>query len=170
VTTGCLGIVAAVLAGQCAAAVAQTTVYESKDKAGPVYSDRPASGATLVELPPPNIIGRPTLAPVAPPPQPSAPGYRSLAIVSPAEQATLHSNTGSLDVSVRADPRLRASDRVRVTLDGHLLSPSFRSTSLHIGESQWQGAAIGDSVEHTLQVAIAGGQGKVLIESAPVRF
>ena len=30
-----------------APAVAQTTVYESKDKVGPVFSDRPSSGAAV---------------------------------------------------------------------------------------------------------------------------
>ena len=54
-------LIAAALAAQATALFAQT-VYESKDKAGPVFSDRPSSGATPIELPPPNVVSPPPVA------------------------------------------------------------------------------------------------------------
>jgi len=163
-------IVALALAAHCVASMAQTTVYESKDKAGTVYSDRPSSAAAPVDLPPPNVIQSQKIEPAAPPPVTAAPAYRSLAIVSLANEATVHTNTGAFDFSARANPALRANDRMRVMLDGRLLPSSFRSTSLHVSESDWQGAASDESAAHTLQLAIVDKQGTVLIESAPVRF
>ena len=39
-----------------ALAAAQTTIYESQDKAGPVFSDQPSPGAKELSLPPPNVM------------------------------------------------------------------------------------------------------------------
>lgn len=150
--------------------LAQTTVYESKDKAGPVFSDKPSPGAAAVALPPPNVVAGPKPAPVAPPPPVVAPPYRSLAVASPANEATVHTNTGEIEVSARLNPALRPNDRLRIKLDGQLLPSSFRSTRLRIAAADWQAAANASSVEHTLQLTVVDAQGAVLIESAPVRF
>ena len=159
-----------VLAAHCVVALAQTTVYESKDKAGPVYSDKPLPSATPVDLPPPNVIELPKMAtPAAPAPvSAAAPAYRSLAIVSLKNGDTIHSNTGAFEFSARTQPALRAGDRIRVRLDGHFLSSSFRSTSLRVSEADWTRAARAESVGHTLQLAVVDAAGAVLIESAPV--
>ena len=53
-------IIAAVLAAHAAATLAQT-VYESKDKSGPVFSDRPSAGAVPVEVSPPNVVSAPAV-------------------------------------------------------------------------------------------------------------
>lgn len=153
-----------------ALAPAQTTVYESKDKAGPVFSDKPSPGAAVVDLPPPNVVQGPTIVP--PPPRPAAapPPYRTLAIASLADGATVHTNTGAFGFNARVEPALRANDRIRIRLDGNLLPATFRTTSLRIGELDWQTAARADAVEHTLQLAIVDMQGKVLIESAPIQL
>lgn len=164
-------IIAAVLAAQAAAALAQT-VYESKDKAGPVFSDRPSAGAVPVELPPPNVVSPPVAKPTpdAPAASASAPAYRRLVIQRPAEQDMVHSNNGAFDISASLSPPLRPSDRVRVMIDGTLVPTVFRSTKLHISERDWQSAAVGSNSEHTLQLAVVDGDGKPWIESAPVRF
>jgi hypothetical protein len=162
---------AVVLAAASMAATAQTPIYESKDKAGPVYSDKSSPGAVAAELPPPNVIQVPAIAPPAPPPpMAAAPAYRSLAIVSLANESTVHSNTGAFDFSARAVPALRASDRIRIRLDGRMLPASFRSTLLRVTESDWKGAVGTQRPDHSLQLAIVDAQGRVLIESLPVRF
>ena len=155
-----------------ARAVAQTTVYESKDKAGPVFSDRPSSGAAVVAVPPPNVVAGPKPAPtpaVAAQP-PVAAAYRSLVIASPADGATVHTNTGEFSLSARLNPALRPDDSLRIRLDGQLLPSSFRATGLRITAADWQAAANAASVEHSVQLLVVDAQGAVLIESAPVRL
>jgi len=159
------------LLGLCGAlAAARTKVYESKDNAGPVFSDQPSPGAKEQTLPPPNVM--PGNAPPAPraTPQPGLPAYRLLAILSPENQGTVHTNTGAFDVRVQTAPELRAGDRIRVKLDGNLIGRTFQSVAIGLTEADWQAAASNASVEHTLQVAIVDRDGKLLIESAPVSF
>jgi hypothetical protein len=164
-------IIAAVLMACVAAPLAQT-VYESKDKAGPVFSDRPSSGAVPVDVPPPNVVSSPAVKPPAAAPTAStaAPAYRRLVIQRPAEQDMVHSNTGAFDIRAGLSPPLRPKDRVRVLIDGNLVPTVYRSTSLHISENDWRSAATGDSGEHTLQLAVVDADGRPWIESEPVRF
>jgi len=164
VTLGAVALVA------CVAASAQTTVYESKDKAGPVFSDKPSPGAAPVDLPPPNVVSMPKPAAVAPPAAASAPPYRSLVLVSPVNHATVHSNSGSMNISARATPPLRRGDSLRVTIDGQVLPGRYRSLDLGLTASDWGRVSVVHNVEHTLQLAIVDERGEVAIESLPVRF
>lgn len=162
-------ILAAALAA-CATAPLAQTVYESKDKAGPVFSDKPSAGAVPVDVPPPNVASPPMARPAAPPASSAAPAYRRLVITRPAEQDMIHSNTGEFGVSANLSPPLRPKDRVRVLLDGNLVPTVFRSTNLRLSSADWQSAALGSNGEHTLQLAVVDADGKPWIESAPVRF
>jgi hypothetical protein len=163
-------IPAALLALHGAAALGQT-VYESKGKEGPVFSDRPSPGAVPVDATPQNVISPPAVKPPAPPPPPdAAPTYRRLVIVRPAAQDMVHSNTGAFDVSANLSPPLRPNDRVRVLIDGNLVPTVFRSTRLNISEQDWRSTALGHDGEHTLQLAVVDADGKPWIESEPVRF
>jgi hypothetical protein len=170
-------LIAAFLAIGCTIAAAQGPVYESKDKEGAVFSDRPSPGARPIDLPPPNVIEVPRTpqqqsAPAAAA-KPAAPAYTSLAIAAPRNQDTIHSNTGEFDVSVRTVPALRATagHTFRVRLDGNLLPQGYRSPTLRVTAADWQGAArADDDGEHTLQVTIVDKAGAALIESAPVSF
>jgi hypothetical protein len=162
-------IVAALLAAHAALPLAQT-VYESQDKAGPVFSDRPSNGAVPVELAPPNVVSPPLPKPVTPAAPSAAPTYRRLIITRPADQDMVHSNTGAFGISANLSPPLRPNDRVRVLLDGNLVPTVFRSTSPHLSIEDWQSAAVGSNGEHTLQLAVVDGDGKPWIESPTVRF
>lgn len=165
----CIPVCAAlVFAAWSALCAAQGTIYESKDKTGPVFSDLPSSGAKPIDLPPPNLMqGAPLQqpAPVAP-----AAYYTNFVIAVPADGDTLHTNTGAFDMRIDASPALRAThgDRIRVKLDGNLLPTSYQSGNISLTENDWQAAA--ENVEHTLQAAIVDSTGAVLIESAPVRI
>jgi hypothetical protein len=158
-------------AAWCAPCFAQGTVYESKDKAGPVFSDKPSQGAKPVELAPPNVVGQQPATPARPAPAAAAPKYTSLAIASLANEGSVHTNTGQFDIRVRSVPALRAAagDRLRVTLDGNPLTTAYKSSKVRISAADWQAAARGEA-RHTLQVAIIGPAGATLIESAPVSF
>jgi hypothetical protein len=168
-TTGICSVLLA--AAWCAPCAAQGTVYESKDKAGPVFSDQPSKGAKPVELAPPNVVGPQPTAPARPAPAAAAPNYSSVAIASLADEDTVHTNTGEFDLRVRSVPALRAKagDRYRVTLDGNLLQKAYGSSKIRITEADWQAAA-GSDTKHTLQVAIVGPAGATLIQSAPISF
>lgn len=151
-------------------AMAQT-VYQSRDKAGPVFSDTPSPGASAVVLPPPNIVSPPRVAPAPAASAAPAPHYRTLVISQPEPQGTVHSNTGAFDVRARLNPPLRASDRIGVRLDGNAVPTLFRSTNLRISESDWRSAATGEgNSEHQLQLVVLDAKGAPLIESRPVRF
>ena len=163
-------ILAALLAACSAASLAQT-VYESRDKAGPVFSDKPSSGAVPVDVTPQNVVSPPQATPSPPPPPPSAaPTYRRLVITRPGDQDMVHSNTGAFGISATLSPPLRPNDRVRVLLDGNLVPTVFRSTNVRLTEADWQSAALGTNGEHTLQLAVVDADGRPWIQSEPVRF
>ncbi|MFN9210121.1 MAG: DUF4124 domain-containing protein [Betaproteobacteria bacterium] len=162
-----LWFVIAVLAP--ALALAQGTIYESKDKAGPVFSDQPSPGAKPVPLPPPNVIVIEPGTPRAP--APAAPfAYRKFAVVAPEPQGTIHSNTGAFPIKLAVEPPLRKGDILRVKLDGNLLDGRYTAPDIALTEADWAAAANPDNVEHRLQAAILDASGKLLIESAPVSF
>lgn len=165
-------VAAIALVAFCTLSAAQDSIYKSKDKAGPVFSDEPSPGAKVIELPPPNVIQTspvPTMP--APPVENAPPRYRSLTIQLPADGSTIHTNTGEFSVSVYVIPALRAGagDRIRVKLDGNALPSSYRSAKFKVTAADWQGAAT-PNVEHTLQVALVDKTGATLLESAPASF
>lgn len=133
------------------------TVYESKDKEGPVFSDRPSPGAVPVDATPRNIVSPPVVQP--------APTQRAAAT-----QDMVHSNTGAFGISASLSPPLRPNDRIRVLIDGNLVPTVFRSTDLRISEQDWRSTAVGADGEHTLQLAVVDADGKPWIESEPQRF
>ncbi len=164
-----------VLAGVGTLAAAQGTVYESKDKAGPVFSGQPSytdqpSTAKPIAVPPPNLYqGLPSTPQSAPATAPAP--YTALVISAPANGGTIHSNTGEFTVSTKATPALRASagDRLQLKLDGNLLAARYQKSSARVTAAAWQAAASANT-EHTLQSAIVDKSGAVLIESAPITF
>jgi hypothetical protein len=162
-------MMAAALAVQAMAPLAQT-VYESQDKAGPVFSDKPSPGAKPLQLEAPNVVSPPAATPAPPQPVAGAPAYRRLVISRPANQDSVHSNNGAFGISAQLSPPLRPSDRVRVLIDGNLVPTVFRSTNLRITPSDWQASALGDRGEHTLQLAVVDANGVPKIESPIVSF
>jgi hypothetical protein len=145
-------------------------VYESHDKSGPVFSDQATPGAAAVNLPPPNVI---QTAPVDPatlqPPPPPGPPYSSLAILSPVNGGTVHTNTGAMRVQVQSQPALRNGDRFQLSLDGNLLPAARRGTDLRIRPTDWRADAT-DQTAHTLELAIVDRNGNLLMQAPPVQF
>ena len=167
----CRCLCGAALTAAAGIAMAQSTIYKSRDADGPVFSDRPMPGASAVVVQPPNVVAMP--APPSAPTQPqqgSAPAYRSVAITSLSRGGTIHSNTGAFEFSVRSVPALRPGDRIKVVLDGTMLPAAFRGTQLRVTEADWRHAARSDNTEHDLRVAIVDAQGAVLIASDAMNF
>jgi hypothetical protein len=147
-------------------------VYESRDRAGPVFSDMPSQGASELALPPINVMDSPQLPPAAPAPAaaPAVP-YTALRIIQPENGGTIHSNTGEFLVQAELAPALRTrqGDAVAVKLDGTLLPNTHTDLSFQITSSEWQMAAK-DNAEHRLEVAVVDRTGNARIISDSVRF
>lgn len=164
-------VAAAVLSAWAGAVAAQDKVYESTGKDGvPEFSGQPTPGSSEVTLPPPNVIDT-----MQPAPQPQTPaqeastGYSQLAILLPADQGTMHTNTGAFDVQVAVQPPLNAGDVFVVTLDGAALPGRYTSGDIAVSSQDYQSAAT-DDVQHQLQVAVVDAGGNVLITARPVSF
>jgi hypothetical protein len=128
----------------------------------------PPPVTTEVTLPPPNVIDT-TQPPAQPSPQGVPTGYSQLAILFPAEQGTLHTNTGAFDVKVAVQPALNAGDVFVVALDGTALPGRYSSADIAVTEQDFESAAT-DNVQHQLQVAVVDASGNVLITAGPVNF
>ena len=146
-------------------------VYETRDKAGPVFSDLPSEGASEVSLPPLNLSDSPPAATAEPAQAASPQPYQSLEISVPAAGGTVHSNTGQIPLQVTIDPALRTAqgDAIVVTLDGTALAKMHSTVQFEISSAEWQVAAK-DDVEHQLQVSVVDRSGKVLLTSATLNF
>lgn len=103
-------------------------MYKWVDAQGNVhYSDKPAPGATKIDVPKARTFTPPQVAAPAEnnetgdqPSQPRprvAKGYTAISISSPRDQQTLW-NVPSVTVSVSLQPALRPGDSVTITLDG----------------------------------------------------
>lgn len=135
-----------------AVAMAQT-VYKSRDKEGPVFSDIPSLGAQPVDLPPINVIDTSTPAQQQHVRQPAESGYTSVAILSPQNEGTVHTNTGEFQVSLALTPALQGGNAISVSLDGATLPTLRNSLQFDITPDEWQSAAT-DNVLHQLQVSV----------------
>lgn len=163
-------VAAAMLAAWSFVAAAQEPIYKSTGKSGiPEFSDQPTPGSSPVELPPPNVIDTPPPPPVTPPPPKAVASYSQLAILVPAEQDTIHTNTGAFDVKVAVQPALNAGDAFVLTLDGTTLPTRYTSTDIAVTQEDYESAAVAD-VQHQLQVAVVKSDGSVLITANPVNF
>jgi hypothetical protein len=93
--------------------------------------------------------------------QPSA--YTSIAIVQPANEATVFDNAGNVDVKVALSPApdLDAGDRIALLLDGQ--QAALQSTTQFSLGSVVRG-------EHRLEARIVDRNGSTVIASAPVKF
>jgi hypothetical protein len=148
------------------------TIYETRDKAGPVYSDVPSPGAEQIQLPPPNVI---EVAPAPPAaagqPPAAAPAYQSFQFVQPEAGGTIHTNTGEFHVVLSLAPPLDAAagNAIALTLDGTRLARLRKQVEFDITPEEFQGAAA-DNVEHRLGADVIDGAGRVLISAPPVAF
>jgi hypothetical protein len=152
------------------AVAAQDKIYESVGKDGvPEFSGQPTPGSTEVTLPPANVIDTTAPAAQTAPQQDALTAYSQLAILSPADQGTLHTNTGAFDLKIAVQPALNAGDAFVVTLDGTALAGRYTAADISITEQDFQSAA-SDDVQHQLQVAVVDAGGNVLIAAGPVSF
>ena len=139
-------------------------MYKWVDAQGNVhYSDKPAPGATKVDVPKARTFTPPLEAAPAQnsetrsrqsQPQPRvAGGYTAISISSPQDQQTLW-NVPSVTVSVSLQPSLQPGDSVTITLDG--ASQTVQGTSATFAEV--------DRGQHTVTASVGG------VSAPPVTF
>jgi hypothetical protein len=136
------------------------------------YSDRPVPGARQIELGGAQGFGAParpaSLQPASstatpPPSEQGAPqAYRSVTIVSPAEQETLWNIGAMLNVRVQLDPPLQAGHRIDLVYDGQRRNLNTASTQVTLPDV-FRGA-------HTLQVVVLDDAGAEITRSPPRTF
>lgn len=153
------------------AAGAFADAYTWTDEDGVVhYSDRPHPGATLVELGessaprprPTTQSGATAPAPGSEDEQdaPSATGYQSLEIASPAAEETLWNIEATLNVVLALTPELKPGHQIRVYFDG---------TPQMVGGTRFRLDEVYRGV-HNLQAEVLDGTGQLIIRSRPSRF
>lgn len=155
------------LSSLCTVAIGQS-VYTWVDEAGQThYSDRPFPGATEVVLesaqgyaaprPPAARAQSEAVEDVDP-----AEVYTEFNVLRPGQQETLWNVGGVVDVALEIAPRLAFGHHLGVYLDGEL-------TDLGTSGTQFQ---LTDVVRglHTLQAAILGSDGEVILRSLAVTF
>lgn len=152
-----------------ATAVAQP-VYETHDRAGPVFSDIPSPGASELNLPPLNSMDSPQ-APAESSSPASSVAYSTLRIIEPEDGGTIHTNTGQFSVRLAIDPPLRTArgDAIVVRLDNTPLAARHLATEFEISPAEWQSAAV-ENVEHQLEAAVLDRSGNAIIVAPSIRF
>ena len=90
--------------------------------------------------------------------------YTRLAIVVPADEATIHDDGGTVPVRLVVVPPLQAAsgDRIRVRLDGWVLPIAWSRPTFALEDV--------DRGAHKLQALITDARGIILAESAPIDF
>ncbi|HNC52988.1 MAG TPA: hypothetical protein PLO14_12235 [Accumulibacter sp.] len=152
------------------ATAAAQPVYETRDRAGPVFSDIPSPGASELNLPPLNSSDSPR-APADSTQSAPAGAYSTLRIVEPESGGTIHTNTGEFTVRLTIDPPLRTArgDAIVVRLDNTALPTRRTTTEFDISAAEWEGAAV-ENVEHQLEAAVVDSSGKAIIVAPSIRF
>jgi hypothetical protein len=91
-------------------------------------------------------------------------GAAQIAIVAPAQQDTIHDNSGTLTVEVKVEPPIEPRDgtSIRILLDGKSAAPDSPGMSFTL-----QGVERG---EHWLQALLIDRQGQTLSVSGTVQF
>lgn len=145
-------------------AVTAAGVYKWVDADGTVhFGDTPPPGAEEVHVPKPQTYTPAPYAPITPRPEaPAAPAeYTALTIVSPAADANIWDNTGSIPVSFNLEPALKGErgHKLVVLLDGKS-QPPVKSTSTTLENV--------DRGSHTLQGQVIDVTGTVLISSPAI--
>ncbi len=145
--------------------IAGAAIYRSVDKDGNVvFSDQPQPGAKQLKLPP-----IPTFK--APVPDQSVDGakkapakaaYAHFSIAQPADNATIRSNTGTVQVHLSLKPNLHPGDHIALKVDGQPQGGDITTTQV-----TFQNLNRGT---HTVQAQVVNAQGDVVISTAVVTF
>lgn len=157
-------------------------IYKWVDQHGTVhFSDQPQPGASLVPVDPKTLNDSPAATASEPaaaasdntrqvpnqaeanpadkhPPVPAT--YKTLEIITPANQGTIRDNNGTIEIKVNVEPKLNEGDSLQVLLDGNPYGDKNNTTSLSITNV--------DRGEHKLAVQLEDKNGTVLKTSSTI--
>ncbi|HJR71458.1 MAG TPA: DUF4124 domain-containing protein [Gammaproteobacteria bacterium] len=129
------------------------------------FSDRPVPGARQIELASAQSFGGTVPTPTgasAAAPNPTAPAYESIEIVSPSDQETLWNIGGTLNVVVQFQPPLQPGHRFDVAIDGQRRNLNTASPRTTVSDV-FRGA-------HALQIVVIDTAGTEVMRSQPRSF
>lgn len=152
---GCLGLVLA-------APVSRAEIYRDPGQSTPTFSDRPSPDAEPVQLPPANVQDFPD-APASPVKRGAAPEpftYEQIAIIEPANEATVRDNQGNVQVVAQVEPPLRTGHRLQLLLDGQPAGPAQRGNQFRLTGV--------DRGSHQLQLQVLDAEGDVFAQGPVV--
>lgn len=142
-------------------------VYRSVDRNGNVtYTNKAVKGAEKIKLKPLSVYSAPEFKSANKgPEEPSGfPGYKSVVITAPAEDATLRDNPGNVTVTAGSEPALdlREGHKFQFFLDDKSVGEPQESSTKMLANL--------DRGEHQVGVAIVDVNGKSLKRSKKTRF
>lgn len=185
-------LIGLLLAGGMVSTARAQTVYESNSGKGKVYSDHPLPGSKPVELRPLNVIEAAPAGAVqaktparnttdsdpsgksgaSGKPEPSAPPYRSLAVVFPEAGGSVAANNATFEVRVSIDPPLRIAQghAFSLRLDGRTVPGRYTSTEMMIPPEFFGDVAPAGAQQHVVEAAVVDAEGRVIFKASPVGF
>lgn len=147
----------------------QAEVFRWVDKDGNVhFSDQQQKGSERIELKPATIIGTRINPPAQPQEVNRQPGqdtkalYDSIKIATPANDESIRSNAGLVNVMIESNPGLANGDSYRLTMNGEVIENNI-TTGLIPLENVDRGS-------HTLSVEIIDKSGNSLLSSEEITF
>jgi hypothetical protein len=168
------------------AAVHAQGVFVTQGEHGPVFSDKPQSGAKEVTLRPLSVIDT-SREPRAAPGKAGAAAlpassesqrsaavqtrYQSLVILSPEDEGSVIINSGMIDVRLSVDPSLQLGEghAFVISVNGRRVGQRFTSTEMTIPPEFWGGMPPANQFAQ-LDASVVDEAGRELIRATPVRF
>jgi hypothetical protein len=162
-------------------------VYVTRDKNGPVFSDKPQAGSRELKLTPLTVIpAMPTSGTnkaqsssdrsdskqtEREPPEIAVP-YRSLAVIAPADGASVAGDVSFLEVRLAVDPPLLRTEghAFIVHIDDRPVDQYFTATEFVIPPGFWPEGYMPSGQRMQLDVAVVDDSGQILMRAPSVNF
>ena len=161
-------------------------VYVTRDKNGPVFSDKPQAGSKELKLAPLTVVpAQPVPAketnkasdkPDVKPPEREPPElvspYRSLAVLAPKDGVSVAGDVSYLDVRLAVDPPLQwvNGHSFLVRINGRPVNQQFTATEFVIPPDFWPEGYLSANQYLQLDVVVIDGGGQILTRAPPVNF
>ena len=177
------GVACSVLLLLGSSAAQAQAVYVTPGVNGPVFSDKPQSGAKPVALQPLNVLASPPKAAAEPlaktveqhptvKPDAAVAEYRSFSVIAPENGGSVAANTAVFEVRVAIDPPLQLGEghAFVVNINGRPVGLRFTATEFMIPPEFWGDALPPVNQQMQLDVYVVDLNGRVLKKAAPARF
>lgn len=160
-------------------------VYVTKGENGPVFSNKPTTGAKEVSLPPINVMTPVDTEKAVPPVRaqepanvpervkaPEVPRNEHCAVVYPSEHGSVVMNTGAFEVRVICEPALRVADghAFKVRVNGEPVSARYQTSEFTVLPDSWQQGLPDANQMAMLDVSLVDSAGRTLAELPRVSF